>query len=99
MVDETFDPKLPKGFNYSVKNDEMVIHFYCDCCTNEINVSRKIKEGRDEQNKSFKDVFTELKKDLDEKFHRCEKCGFLICQKCWDTKDTRCSKCTICITS
>ncbi|NHJ86847.1 MAG: hypothetical protein FK734_15400 [Asgard group archaeon] len=99
MTDESFDPKLPKGFHYSIKNGEMVVNFFCDCCAEEIKVSKKLKESNEQQNKSFKDIFTDLKKDLDGMFHRCEKCGFLICQDCWNTKDERCSKCTICVTN
>ncbi|MBN1328400.1 MAG: hypothetical protein JXA54_02895 [Candidatus Heimdallarchaeota archaeon] len=98
MLNESFDAKLPKGFNYTIKNDEMVIHFYCDCCTKEIKVSKKLKEGKEEHCISFLEIFTDLKKELDGKFYRCEKCGFLICQKCWDSKETRCSNCSICIT-
>lgn len=97
MTEETFDPKLPMGFHYSIKNGEMIIHFFCDCCGNEIKVSQKLKEKIEALEKSFEEVFEDLKTELDDQFHRCNDCGFLICDNCWDNRNVRCKDCPICV--
>lgn len=83
------------GFNYSVKNGEMRLNFFCDCCGNEVKVSEPFLPN---SNKDQNEVFANLKKDMDGKFHRCEKCGLLVCQNCWDNRDKKCAECPICIT-
>ncbi len=97
MAKETIDLKLPTGFNYQVKNGEMTLNFFCDCCGNEVKVSRKLQEKIEKLEKSFHDIFDELKKDMDGKFHRCEQCALLICQKCWDNREEKCKDCPICV--
>jgi len=97
MADETFDPKLPIGFNYSLKNGELSIEFFCDCCHNEIKVSQKIKEQVKTVERSLSIIFEELKKELDGKFHRCNQCGFLICENCWAERQVKCKECPICL--
>lgn len=93
---KTFDPKLPVGFHYSVKNNEMIVHFFCDCCNNEVKVSKRLKDKIDALEKNYQDVFNELKKELDDKFFRCENCNLLICEECWDNRETKCKNCPIC---
>ncbi|NHJ05706.1 MAG: hypothetical protein EAX90_12850 [Candidatus Heimdallarchaeota archaeon] len=83
------------GFNYSVKNGEMTLNFFCDCCGNEVKVSEPFLPNN---NKDQNEVFANLKKDMDGKFHRCEKCGLLVCQKCWDNREKKCTECPICVT-
>ena len=96
MTKDSFDPKLPKGFHYLVKNGEMIIQFLCDCCGNEIKLSKKLKEKSDDIEKSFEDVFFDLKSKLDNRFHRCSDCGLLICEDCWDNRETKCKDCPFC---
>ncbi|MHA1629234.1 MAG: hypothetical protein ACTSXO_09545 [Candidatus Heimdallarchaeota archaeon] len=97
MSDDTFDPKLPIGFNYSLKNGELSIQFFCDCCHSEIKVSQKLQQDLEVVEKSLANIFDDLKKELDGKFHRCEQCGFLICEKCWNARHQKCIECPICI--
>jgi hypothetical protein len=97
MTDKTFDPKLPMGFNYSVKNDEMSIHFYCDCCSTEIKVSQRIEDNNGASKKPYCDIFESLKKELDGQFYRCDECNFLICQTCWENKESKCKNCPLCV--
>ena len=82
------------GFNYSVKNGEMNLNFFCDCCGNEVKVSKPFltNNGQD-QNK----VFNTLKEEMDGKFHRCTQCGLLVCQECWENREKKCANCPICI--
>jgi hypothetical protein len=95
--EESFDAKLPMGFQYQVKNGEMFINFVCDCCKNEIKVSRKLKQKIEELKKGFHEIFDELKTELDGKFHRCDECSFLICQNCWENRHTKCKNCPMCL--
>ncbi|MFW9922181.1 MAG: hypothetical protein ACFFDW_02720 [Candidatus Thorarchaeota archaeon] len=81
------------GFNYSIKSGEMTLSFYCDCCGNEVKVSKEFNCERDDKTSNFE----MLKGQMDGKFHRCEKCGLLVCQQCWDNRETKCSSCPICI--
>ena len=90
------DLKLTAGFNYSVKNGEMNLNFFCDCCGTEVVVQKPLCDGK--ETLEAHEVFDILKKDMEGQFHRCEKCGLLICQGCWDKKDTRCEDCEICVT-
>ncbi|NHJ47074.1 MAG: hypothetical protein FK733_04730 [Asgard group archaeon] len=97
MSGKTFDPKLPMGFHYQIKNGEMIINFVCDCCNNDIRVSQKLKEKIETLEKGFQEVFDDLKDELDGKFHRCDDCDFLICQNCWDNRHEKCKNCPMCI--
>ncbi|NHJ85221.1 MAG: hypothetical protein FK734_07150 [Asgard group archaeon] len=93
MPKQTFDPKLPAGFNYSVKNGEMILNFYCDCCNKEVKVS-KIIEGKQDH---YQSIFDSLKHDMDGSFYRCNDCGFLICEDCWNKREQKCKNCPICV--
>ncbi len=95
MVKEIFDPKLPTGFNYSIKNEEMILNFFCDCCHEEIKVSKKLQKKIESLEKSFQEVFDDLKKEMDGRFYRCDQCKFLICSDCWENRNTKCKNCTI----
>jgi len=97
MSKKMTDMKLTAGFSYSVKNGEMNLNFFCDCCGSEVIVHKPLSEG--EESLETHEVFNILKKNMAGKFHRCEKCGLLICQSCWDNKDTKCEECEVCITN
>jgi len=97
MTQETFDPKLPSGFNYSIKNGEMILNFFCDCCLEEIKVSKKLQEKIEKLEKSFQEIFDDLKDEMDGRFFRCDQCSFLICKSCWDNREEKCKDCPICI--
>ncbi|MHA1212659.1 MAG: hypothetical protein ACTSSH_09375 [Candidatus Heimdallarchaeota archaeon] len=97
MDEKSFDPKLPKGFNYSVRSGEMYVTFFCDCCGNEVKVSRKMDTKNESPEKSFQVTFDNLKIELDSKFHRCTDCSFLICPTCWENREEKCKDCPICI--
>ncbi|MHA1557528.1 MAG: hypothetical protein ACTSPM_11420 [Candidatus Heimdallarchaeota archaeon] len=81
------------GFNYSVKSGEMTLNFFCDCCGEEVKVT-KIFDPTVEKDQHV--VFEHLKKDMDGKFYRCEQCKLLICQECYDNREVKCAECTIC---
>jgi len=95
MSAEQIAEAFTNGFNYSVKKGKMTLDFFCDCCGAEIKVEKTFDPNTDKNQHA---LFEELKKEMDGKFHRCEKCKLLICQSCFETKDVRCSKCTICFT-
>ncbi len=97
MTQETFDPKLPSGFNYTIKSGEMILNFFCDCCHEEVKVSKKLQEKIEKLEKSFQEVFDDLKDEMDGKFFRCGQCNFLICKNCWDNREEKCKDCPICI--
>jgi len=98
MSKKATDIKLTAGFSYAVKNGIMNLNFYCDCCTKMIEVTKPLRNDNTNKNLETHEVFNILKKDMEGKFHRCEKCNLLVCQECWDNKDTRCAKCEVCVT-
>ena len=96
MSKEVTDIKLTAGFSYSVKDGVMNLNYFCDCCGSKVIVYKPLREGK--ETLETHEVFDILKKDMASKFYRCEKCGLLICQSCWDNKDTKCKECEVCIT-
>jgi hypothetical protein len=84
------------GFNYILKDEKMILKFYCDCCNKEVKVEETInKVPTKKQDKN--DLFMSLKQQMDSKFHRCEYCNFLVCEECWSQKDIKCAECPICL--
>jgi len=98
MSKKAADIKLTAGFSYTVKNGVMNLNFFCDCCGSEVVVEKALCEKNSNKTLETHEVFDILKKDMEGKFHRCEKCGLLICQSCWDNKDTRCKECEVSVT-
>ena len=98
MSKKAFDIKLTAGFSYAVKNGVMNLNFFCDGCGSEVVVDKPLCEENSYRILETHEAFDILKKDMEGKFHRCEKCGLLICQSCWDSKDTRCKECEVCVT-
>ena len=81
------------GFNYSIKSGEMNLNFFCDCCGNEVKVSTQYNSEIDDQQQ----IFDKLKNDMHGKFVRCSQCNLLVCQECWDNRNTKCTDCKICV--
>ena len=96
MTKESFDPKLTTGFNYILKNCEMILNFICDCCNHEIKVTKKYLEESAGLDNSIQKTFNDLKKEMDRRFYRCKKCGFLICPECWKNREKKCPNCNRC---
>lgn len=84
---------LTTGFNYIVKSNEMSLSFFCDCCGHEVKVSNPYNSKKQERN----EVFNTLKEKMDGKFHRCFKCGLLVCESCWENREIKCAECPICV--
>ncbi|MHA1124039.1 MAG: hypothetical protein ACTSO7_04680 [Candidatus Heimdallarchaeota archaeon] len=98
MSKKAIDIKLTAGFSYAVKNGIMNLNFFCDCCTKMIAVSKPLRDDKSKKILDTHEAFNILKNDMKGKFHRCEKCNLLICQDCWDNKDTRCKDCEVSVT-
>lgn len=93
MEQELKAEDFTSGFNYSVRSGEMSLNFFCDCCGNEVKVSFPYNKETQNQQRTF-DL---LKKEMHGKFHRCVKCGLLVCQECWDKRESKCVSCPVCI--
>ena len=95
MSEEQPKEDFTAGFSYAVRDGEMILDFYCDCCGKKVHNKRKLTEEQlASENKHT--VFVAIKKELDDQFHRCSACGFLICSECWDKKDLKCKDCPTC---
>lgn len=95
MSKELLAEDFTNGFNYSVKSGAMTLNFFCDCCGEEVKVSKTFNPNID---KNQHEMFQSLKKDMCSKFHRCSQCNLLICQNCYDNRDVKCAECSICFT-
>ncbi len=96
MTKELLAEDFTNGFNYSVKSGEMKLNFFCDCCGDEVKVSKTFNPNA---GKKQHELFESLKKEMCGKFYRCVQCNMLICQNCYDNREVKCADCPICITS
>lgn len=95
-------------FSFKRKEDSLTLTYFCECCGKQEQISKelpkkeiereitseksqKVKINRNVQN--YQELFLEINNELRSNYHICDYCGKLICQQCWNNKDTKCPNC------
>ncbi|MBD3189651.1 MAG: hypothetical protein GF308_03360 [Candidatus Heimdallarchaeota archaeon] len=97
-------------FSFKRKENSLTLTYFCECCGKKEEITKELPKKEMEREISseesqkvkvnrnvnyYQELFLEINNELRSKFYICDYCHKLICQQCWNNKDSKCPNCKL----